>query len=98
MKCPHCGGIKNTVLNTDRKPGSDVVVRRRLCVECRQVYKGIKRDGMPEFVDQRKAVKALIKNRDRMAPERRAPEHGKWGIRSTAAPELVAFLKKEASL
>lgn len=93
MRCPHCNGIRNTVVNTDRKPG-DVVVRRRLCLECKQVYRGVKQPGKPEFADRRTEPRRNLLDRRWVAPERRVVDDGRWGVRSRAAPELVAWLKK----
>jgi transcriptional regulator NrdR family protein len=89
MRCPHCNGIKNTVINTERK--AEAVVRRRLCLDCKKVYKGVKIEGQAEFVDRRTKPRTTIDKRYTYKP--RKGMEGKWKI-SGASKELTKWLQK----
>ena len=73
MRCPHCGGIEDKVIESRQNASGTVIRRRRECIECEYRFtsyehieetklKVVKRDGRREPFDLRKLEVGIQKS------------------------------------
>ncbi len=73
MRCPHCGGIEDKVIESRQNASGTVIRRRRECIECgyrftsyehieEKKLKVVKRDGRREPFDLRKLEVGIQKS------------------------------------